>query len=89
MDRAIIQLADAGYAGEILTLQRAAYVTEGQIYNTPFLPALTQSYDELVAELGEMVSFKATVRGRIVGAVRVSVRGPVAEVGRLIVAPDM
>ena len=53
MDRAIFQLADAGDAGEILTLQRAAYVTEGQIYNTPFLPALTQSYEELVAELSE------------------------------------
>lgn len=38
-------------AGEVLTLQRAAYVTEAQLYNDAFLPALTQTLDELVAEI--------------------------------------
>ncbi len=40
-------------AGEILTLQRAAYVTEAQAHRAFDLPALTQSLEELQAELGQ------------------------------------
>ena len=38
-------------AGELLTLQRAAYATEAQLYGDPNLPALVQSLDELRDEL--------------------------------------
>ncbi|RBY80421.1 GNAT family N-acetyltransferase [Blastococcus sp. TF02-09] len=38
-------------AGELLTLQRAAYVTEAQLYDDARLPALVQTLDELRAEL--------------------------------------
>ncbi len=41
---------DAGAAGELLTLQRAAHVTEAQLYDDARLPALTQSLDDLGAE---------------------------------------
>lgn len=44
-------LGDAD-AGEIMTLQRAAYVTEAQAHSDLDLPPLTQSLDELRAELG-------------------------------------
>ncbi|GAA4603107.1 GNAT superfamily N-acetyltransferase [Actinoplanes octamycinicus] len=75
-------------AGEILTLQRAAYVVEAQLYDDPHLPALTQTLDELTAELAEDHSVKAVLGHRIVGAVRGKLDGPVLRIGRLVVAPD-
>jgi hypothetical protein len=39
-------------AGEVLTLQRAAFVTEAQAYRDLHLPALTQTLAGLHAELG-------------------------------------
>ena len=75
--------------GEILTLQRAAYVSEAQLYDDAHLPALVQSFDDLAVELETSVSYvAATTIERIVGAVRVARRDATAEVGRLVVAPD-
>jgi ribosomal protein S18 acetylase RimI-like enzyme len=76
-------------AGEVLTLQRAAYVTEAQLYRDAFLPALTQTYEELAAELASGPALKATSGHRIVGAVRARVRGSSSHIGRLIVVPDL
>ncbi|MGX5695436.1 GNAT family N-acetyltransferase [Agromyces soli] len=74
-------------AGEVLTLQRAAYVSEAQLYRDAFLPALTQTLDELAAELeGPALGLRAD--GRLVGAVRWQVHGQSAHIGRLTVAPD-
>jgi chorismate mutase/predicted N-acetyltransferase YhbS len=75
-------------AGELLTLQRAAYATEARIYGDPDLPALVQTLDELVAELRQGIAFKATDGHRIVGAVRGRVEGDLLHIGRLTVAPD-
>ncbi|MFD4960106.1 GNAT family N-acetyltransferase [Microbacterium sp. NPDC058389] len=75
-------------AGELLTLQRAAYASEAQIYRDPFLPALTQSLEELTSELrGPGLGLRSA--GRLVGAVRWSVNGGIAHIGRLTVAPDL
>jgi len=75
-------------AGELLTLQRAAYASEAQIYRDPFLPALTQTLDELTAELrGPGLGLRSS--GRLIGAVRWRVDGGVAHIGRLTVAPDL
>ena len=41
-------IADAD-AGELLTLRRAAFVTEAQQYDDPHIPPLTQTLDELAA----------------------------------------
>lgn len=41
----------AAYAGEALTVQRAAYVTEAQQYHAPDLPPLTETVEELRADL--------------------------------------
>ncbi|WP_279234552.1 hypothetical protein [Microbacterium sp. SS28] len=38
-------------AGEILTLQRAAFVQEALIHGTPDMPPLTQTLDELGYQL--------------------------------------
>lgn len=75
-------------AGELLTLQRAAYASEAQLYSDPFLPALTQTLDELRDELsGASLGIRA--RGRLVAALRWRMEGDVAHIGRIVVAPDM
>ena len=78
-------------AGEILTLQRAAYVTEAQLHDDLTLPALTQSIDDLVAELElpHVTALGIRLGARLVAALRLSVHGEVAEVGRLTVVPDL
>jgi GNAT superfamily N-acetyltransferase len=75
-------------AGEVLVLQRAAYVSEAQLYGDPFLPPLIQSLAELEAELaGPGLGLRAGAR--LVGAVRWRIEDGTAHIGRLIVAPDM
>ncbi len=75
-------------AGELLTLQRAAYVSEARLYADFELPALTQTLLELQAELATSTALKAVVGHRIVGAVRARVEERVLHIGRLAVAPD-
>jgi GNAT superfamily N-acetyltransferase len=75
-------------AGEVLTLQRAAFVQEAQIYGTPQLPPLTQTLEELEAELAENLGCVAVDGTRIVGAVRARRDGELLLVGRLTIAPD-
>lgn len=86
----VIAPLDHEDAGELLTLQRAAYATEAQTYDDPHLPALVQSLDELVAELAGGTALKAVRGHRIVGAVRARVESTsgVLHVSRLTVAPD-
>lgn len=69
-------------------MQRSAFVSEAQAYGDPFLPPLTQTLDELVAELGAGTCLKAVVAGRIVGSVRASDESGIRRIGRLAVAPD-
>ncbi|GLY64378.1 GCN5 family acetyltransferase [Amycolatopsis taiwanensis] len=78
-------------AGEVLTLQRAAYVTEALSHNDLALPALTQTLDELRAELADpsCVTWGVRESGRLVASVRVRrVDAVVAEIRRLAVVPD-
>jgi GNAT superfamily N-acetyltransferase len=77
-----------GAAGELLTLQRAAYVTEAQLYDDVRLPPLVQTLDELVGELATSTCLAAVAGTRLVGAVRSRERDGVLHVGRLVVAPD-
>ena len=78
-------------AGEVLTLQRAAYVIGAQQHHDPMLPPLLQSLAELRAELADPDTVALGVRdaGRLVAAVRLRRlgEGRVA-LGRLVVAPD-
>lgn len=77
-------------AGEVLTLQRAAFVGEAQAHDDPWLPPLTQTLAELVGELADerVLALGLRAGSRLVGAVRVRVDGPEAHLGRLAVAPD-
>jgi RimJ/RimL family protein N-acetyltransferase len=82
---------DASDAGEILTLQRAAYVTEAQAHDDLTMPPLTQTLDQLRTELADPDVSAWGVRegGRLVASVRIRmVDSTTVEVGRLIVAPD-
>jgi predicted GNAT family N-acyltransferase len=77
--------------GEMLTLQRAAYVTEAQAHGDLAMPPLVQTLEELRAELAEpaVTGWGFRADGRLVAGVRVRLTGPAsAEIGRLVVAPD-
>ena len=80
-----LRVADAG---ELLTLQRAAYVSEARLYGDAELPPLTQTLAELREELAGTTALGAVQDGRLVGAVRARAVGDVWHVGRLVVAPD-
>jgi GNAT superfamily N-acetyltransferase len=81
-------------AGEILTLQRAAYVSEAQAHSDLDLPPLRESLEEVASELADPEVLALGLRDyahRLVAAVRVRVRAAaptVAEVRRLTVVPD-
>lgn len=88
-----VEIAALGvrHAGEVLTLQRAAYVPEAQHYRDPDLPPLIQTLGELVEELDSprVIGLGAWKDGRLVGSVRVRVDGAVGHLGRLVVVPDL
>ena len=84
-----LTLLPSSAVGELLTLQRAAYVTEAQLYDDVRLPALVQTLDELVEELAVSRCLAAYVGTRLVGSVRTRERDGALHVGRLVIAPDL
>jgi ribosomal protein S18 acetylase RimI-like enzyme len=78
-------------AGELLTVRRAAFVTEAQIFNDPNIPALTQTLDELIVDLqsDDVVTLGAWSGPRLVGSIRVGIEDDKATIGRLAVVPDL
>ncbi|HEY0542149.1 MAG TPA: GNAT family N-acetyltransferase [Actinoallomurus sp.] len=84
-----IERADTADAGEILTLQRAAYVTEAQLHGDPFLPPLVESVEQVRKTIAGSLVLKAMVGMRITGAVRGRINDRTCLVARLAVAPDM
>ncbi|MFB4275050.1 MULTISPECIES: GNAT family N-acetyltransferase [unclassified Nonomuraea] len=84
----MIERAVPSDAGEILTLQRAAYVSEAQLYGDPYIPPLVESLEQVRKVVEGALVLKAIDAGRIVGAVRGRLSGTTCLVGRLVVAPD-
>lgn len=78
-------------AGELLTLQRAAYVPQAILHDDMTLPPLTQTLEQMIAELQDPAVIALGIRdgGRLVGSVRLRIRGATAELGRLAVVPDL
>ncbi|MQA96559.1 MAG: GNAT family N-acetyltransferase [Streptosporangiales bacterium] len=78
-------------AGPILTVQRAAYVTEAQAYGDPFISPLVESAEQIRKALADpaTVAFRALLGTRLVGSVRGRVNDRTCLVGRLSVAPDL
>lgn len=75
-------------AGEVLTLQRAAYVTEARAHDDWDLPPLLETLEETRAALSSGLSWGIRENDRLVASVRLTVTGEVGVIGRLVVAPD-
>ena len=88
-DRVTFRPATASDAGEILTVQRAAYVTEAQLNDNHWIPPLTETLDDIRAAIAEQTVVCAVLGPRLVGAVRAHADGTVWRIGRLAVAPDL
>src|SRR5690606_3385755 len=84
-----IARAEPGDAGEILTVQRAAYVTEAQLSRDAFIPPLVESLEQTRRTIESAIVLKALAGSRIVGVVRGRTQDRTCLVGRLAVAPDM
>lgn len=78
-------------AGEVLTVQRAAFASESIIYGDPAMPPMVQTLEELDAELRTARGWVARIGGRLVGAIRVreDEDADLLLIGRLAIAPDM
>jgi len=76
-------------AGEVLTVQRAAFVSEAAIYASVDMPPLTQTLSELEAELRSESGYVARIDGRLVGAIRFVEKDGLLLIGRIAIAPDM
>ncbi|SES04067.1 Ribosomal protein S18 acetylase RimI [Lentzea xinjiangensis] len=80
----------AGHAGEVLTVQRAAYLPEARRYGAWDLPPLVETLDEIRDHLGDGTpAFGAFDGPRLVGSVRSRIDGERMEIARLAVAPDV
>ncbi len=86
-----IQVVTHEEAGELLTLRRAAFVSEAQIYGDPNIPPLTQTLRELRDDLAAdgVITLGARAGHRLVGSIRVVIEENKATLGRLAVAPDL
>jgi ribosomal protein S18 acetylase RimI-like enzyme len=87
----VIEPLRADDAGELLTVQRAAFLRDAQIYNDPFLPSLTQTEEEIRNELLDpnRVFLVAKYAARLVGSVRAVRRDRTLYISRLLTAPDL
>ena len=86
-----VDVVDSEFAGELLIVRRAAFVTEAQRYSDPNIPPLTQTLEELIEDLGraDVVTLAAWQGTRMVGSIRVELEGDKATLGRLAVVPDL
>jgi tRNA (guanine37-N1)-methyltransferase len=86
----VITAASPTDAGELLTLQRAAFLTEARLNGSLELPPLTETLAELIAAIESDTVLVARLRGRLVAAVRGAAKPEHRwYIGRLVVAPDL
>src|SRR5690625_7368548 len=90
MDEVRIDVIEDDAAGELLTVRRAAFVTEAQLYGDPNIPALTQTLEELEQDLARVnvVTLGAWIGPRLVGSSRAELEAERGNLGRLAVVPD-
>lgn len=85
----VITTAEEQDAGEIMTVQRAAYMSEARLYDNTRLSALSEPMAEIRKSIMADEVLVAKMGSRIVGAVRGVRQGDECHVARLVVAPDM
>ena len=76
-------------AGEILALQKLAYLSEAEIYNDFNIPPLLQTLESIKKDFENQFFLKAIMDGRIIGSVRAHTKEGTCYIGRLIVHPDL
>ncbi|SNT32038.1 Ribosomal protein S18 acetylase RimI [Asanoa hainanensis] len=87
-----IERAKPADAGEVLTLQRAAFLSEAQRYDNPHLPMLTETLDEIAAVIAgpNTVLVARTPQRRLVAMGRGRIDDhQTCHIARLGVAPDL
>jgi GNAT superfamily N-acetyltransferase len=89
----IVGQASVKDAAEILALQKLAYRSEAELYDDYTIPPLTQTLEEMRADIETQLVLKASIEdasagNRIIGSVRAKVQRGTCFVGRLIVHPD-
>jgi tRNA (guanine37-N1)-methyltransferase len=84
--------ATASDVGELVTLQRACWVSEAHANETLEIPPLLEGVEEVARSLSDWQTWVVRSGGRLVGAVRArsGADDPQRwEIGRLMVAPDL
>jgi GNAT superfamily N-acetyltransferase len=76
------------HAGEVLTVQRAAFVAEARVHGTTEIPPLVETLDEVRRELADTIMIGAFQAARLIGAIRLTIEGPIGWISRVAVAPD-
>ncbi len=84
-----IRPAVAADAGEVLTLQRAAFVKQAQSHNDVFLPPLVETLEEIEQAIAAGEVLVGREGSRLVGTVRRVLKDGELHIGRLAVAPDL
>jgi len=84
----VVGLAHPADAEEILALQKLAYRREAELHDDWTIPPLVETVDAMRAAILQQIVFKATLAGRILGAVRGRLDDETCHVGRLIVQPE-
>jgi GNAT superfamily N-acetyltransferase len=91
----VVAVLDAADAGEALTVQCAAYLSEARRYGTTEIPPLRETVAELAADLGrpDVRGFAAWTGERLTGSIRlrgerIGTGSGCAELARFSVAPD-
>lgn len=74
---------------ELLVLQRACWLQEAFANDTLTIPALLETAEDVAAWTDSWQVWVVRRHGRLVAAVRGRAQGPVWDIGRLMVAPDL
>lgn len=83
-----IERASKADAGQILTLQKLAYLSEAEIIDDFTIPPLQQTQAEIVREFDTHTFLKIVMDDQIIGSVRACQKADTCYIGKLIVHPD-
>ncbi|GKU79165.1 GNAT family N-acetyltransferase [Paenibacillus sp. L3-i20] len=84
----VVEKATIADAGEILALQKLAYISEAEIYNDYTIEPLVQTLEDLQKQFEDHIFLKAVIDGTIIGSVRAKLTERSCIIGKLIVHPS-
>lgn len=84
-----IQNAVLSDAGEILALQRAAYISEAELHDDFGIPPLTQTIEELISEFENKKILKITENGALLASGQARFSEGCCYIGRMAVWPNL